>query len=54
MARKTKNEMARELIEAGWFWQYKGNVDKLVKETTWEQLHDQYIEMKDFRKNVKE
>ena len=53
MARTSKYVLARRLLNGGYFSQYKGNVTKLAKDTSWEDLNTYYREMTDYEQNVK-
>ena len=52
MAKMSKYELAKKLLNGGYFSKYCGNADKLAKDTTWEDLHAYYIEMIDYEQNV--
>ena len=53
MARKSKYTLARELLNGGYFSQYRENATKLAKETSWEMLNAYYKEMVDYEINIK-
>lgn len=53
MAKKSKYELAKRLLNGGYFSQYKGDANRLAKDTTWENLQAYYFEMIDYEQNVK-
>lgn len=52
MAKMSKEDMAWQLKNAGWFRNYRYICD-IVKDLSWQELKDYYVEMLDYKRNIR-